>query len=62
MLKLAWRGVLFNKGRYIATLVAILTGVAFFTATGFISDRVIASLEGDVEPRVRQRSTLAVVP
>ena len=34
MLKLAWRGVRHNPGRYVATLVAILTGVAFFTATG----------------------------
>lgn len=48
MLRLAWRGVLLNRGRYIATLIAILTGVAFFTATGFISDRVIDSIEGDV--------------
>lgn len=61
MLKLAWRGVLHNRGRYIATLVAILTGVAFFTATGFISDRVINSLEGDVD---RQYGTVdvAVIP
>ena len=36
MLKLAWRGVRYNRGRYIATLIAILTGVAFFTATGFV--------------------------
>ncbi|MBJ7455510.1 MAG: FtsX-like permease family protein [Thermoleophilia bacterium] len=47
MLKLAWRGVRHNRGRYIATLIAILTGVAFFTATGFVSDRVIDTLEGD---------------
>ena len=48
MLKLAWRGVRHNLGRYVATLVAIMTGVAFFTATGFVSDRVIDTLEGDV--------------
>lgn len=48
MLKLAWSGVRRNTGRYVATLVAIMTGVAFFAATGFISDRVIDSLEGDV--------------
>ncbi len=48
MLKLALRGVRYNSGRYIATLVAIITGVAFFTAAGFLSDRVIDALEGDV--------------
>jgi putative ABC transport system permease protein len=48
MLKLAWRGVRHNSGRYIATLIAIITGVAFFTSTGFLSDRVIDALEGDV--------------
>ena len=47
MFKLAWRGVRHNSGRYIATLVAIITGVAFFAATGFISDRVINAMEGD---------------
>ncbi|RLE25637.1 MAG: hypothetical protein DRJ50_02555 [Actinobacteria bacterium] len=49
MFQYAWRGVRYNKGRYIATLVAIITGVAFFTATGFLSDRVIDSLEGSVD-------------
>ena len=49
MFKLAWRGVRNNVGRYVATLVAILTGVAFFTATGFLSDRVIDALEGDAD-------------
>jgi putative ABC transport system permease protein len=49
VLKLAWRGVRNNVGRYVATLVAILTGVAFFTATGFLSDRVINALEGDAD-------------
>ena len=47
MFQLAWRGVRHNTGRYVATLIAILTGVAFFTATGFLSDRVIGALEGD---------------
>jgi putative ABC transport system permease protein len=46
MFKLALRGVRMNAGRYIATLVAIMTGVAFFTASGFLSDRVIDALEG----------------
>ena len=49
MFKLAWSGVRHNTGRYVATLVAIITGVAFFAATGFISDRVIDTLEGDVD-------------
>jgi putative ABC transport system permease protein len=48
VLRLAWRGVRFNLGRYVATLVAILTGVAFFAGSGFLSDRVIDALEGDV--------------
>ncbi len=49
MRMLAWRGVRNNAGRYIATLVAIMAGVAFFAATSFVSDRVISSLEGDVD-------------
>lgn len=49
MLHLAWRGVRHNVGRYVATLVAIITGVAFFTATGFLSNGVIDALEGDVD-------------
>ena len=47
MFKLAVRGVKQNAGRYIATLVAIMTGVAFFTASGFLGDRVIAALESN---------------
>ena len=47
MFQLAWRGVRHNTGRYVATLIAIITGVAFFTSTGFLSDRVIDALEGD---------------
>lgn len=49
MLRLALRGVRFNLGRYIATLVAIITGVAFFAATGFLGDRVIDALQGDAD-------------
>lgn len=51
MFKLALRGVRQNVGRYIATLVAIMTGVAFFTAAGFLSDRVIDALEGETRDR-----------
>ena len=47
MFQIALRGVRHNTGRYLATLIAIITGVAFFAATGFISDGVIDSLEGD---------------
>lgn len=61
MLRLAWRGVLTNKGRYLATIIAILTGVAFFTAARFVSDRVINSLEGDVT-RHYGSVDVAVVP
>jgi putative ABC transport system permease protein len=61
MLTLAWRGVRFNLGRYVATLVAIITGVAFFAASGFVADRVVAALEGDAD---RQYGNIdaAVVP
>ena len=49
MFHLAWLGVRHNPARYVATLVAIVTGVAFFSATGFLSDRVLDALEGDVD-------------
>ncbi len=49
MFQLALKGVRHNVGRYVATLIAIMTGVAFFTATGFLSQRVIDSLEGSVD-------------
>ena len=61
MLHLAWRGVRANTGRYIATIVAIVTGVAFFAATGFLSDGVIASLEGDVDEELGAID-VAIVP
>lgn len=57
MFKIAWRGVRHNTGRYIATLLAIMTGVAFFAATGFLSDRIVESLEGDT---VRQYGSVDV--
>ena len=49
MFHLAWLGVRHNPARYVATLVAIVTGVAFFSATGFLSDRVLDALQGDVD-------------
>jgi putative ABC transport system permease protein len=61
MLKLAWRGVRHNTGRYIATLIAIITGVGFFAATGFLGDRVVQSLEGDTR-RQFESIDLAITP
>ena len=49
MLNLVLSSVRHNAGRYLATLVAIITGVGFYAATGFLSDRVIDTLEGDVD-------------
>ncbi len=61
MLHLAIRGVRFNVGRYVATLVAIITGVAFFAASGFLSQRVIDALEGDAG-RQYAAVDVAVIP
>ena len=47
MFQLALRGVRLNAGRYIATIVAIMTGVAFFASSGFLADRVTSALEGN---------------
>ncbi|MGH1489714.1 MAG: ABC transporter permease [Acidimicrobiales bacterium] len=47
MLLLAWRGIRHNPGRFLATIVAIMLGTAFYSATGFVSDRVISTLEND---------------
>ena len=61
MFKLAVSGVRYNSGRYIATLIAIMTGVAFFTASGFLSDRVIRALEGDVDRQYSNVDAAVVV-
>ena len=61
MFRLVLASVRHNTGRYVATLVAIVTGVAFYTATGFVSDRVIDTLEGDVD-RHYGNVDVAVVP
>ena len=61
MFRLVLASVRHNTGRYVATLVAIVTGVAFYTATGFVSDRVIDTLEGDVD-RHYGTVDVAVVP
>ncbi|KHL19556.1 putative ABC transport system permease protein [Mumia flava] len=49
MLRLILSSVRHNRGRYLATLVAIITGVMFYAATGFLSEGIIDSLEGDVD-------------
>jgi putative ABC transport system permease protein len=59
--QLAIKGVRFNVARYVATLVAIITGVAFFAAAGFASDRVISALEGDVTKQYGNVDTAVVV-
>lgn len=61
MRTIVWRNVRNNTGRYLATLIAIITGVGFFAATGFIGDRVIASVNGDVD-RQYGNVDVAVVP
>jgi putative ABC transport system permease protein len=61
MFKLVVSSVRHNAGRYLATLVAIITGVGFYTAVGFISDRVITSFEGDVDTQYGAVS-VAVIP
>ena len=49
MLTLVVSSVRHNLGRYLATLIAIMTGVGFYTAVGVISDGIISSLEGNVD-------------
>lgn len=61
MLRISLSSVRHNLGRYIATLVAIITGVGFFTASGFIGARVTDALEGNVD-RQYGRVSVAVVP
>ena len=61
MRALVLSSVRYNRSRYVATLLAIITGVAFFAATGFVADQVIASLEGDAQ-RQYGNVDAAVVP
>ena len=61
MLKLVLSSVRHNLGRYLATLIAIMTGVGFYTAVGFVSDGVISSLEGNVDAEYGNVD-VAVVP
>jgi putative ABC transport system permease protein len=61
MLKLVLSSVRFSIGRYVATLVAIVAGVGFFTAVSIVSDGVIDSLEGNVDDQYGNVD-VAVVP
>ena len=61
MLKLVISSVRHNLGRYLATLIAIMTGVGFYTAVGVVSDGVISSLEGNVDAEYGNVD-VAVVP
>ncbi len=61
MIKLVLSSVRHNLGRYLATLVAIIAGVGFYTAVSVISDGVITSLEGNVDAQYGNVA-VAVVP
>ena len=61
MLRLVISSVRHNLGRYLATLIAIMTGVGFYTAVGVVSDGVISSLEGNVDAEYGNVD-VAVVP
>lgn len=61
MFKLVISSVRHNLGRYLATLVAIIAGVGFFTAVSVVSDGVISSLDGNVDAQYGNVS-VAVVP
>lgn len=61
MWKLVTSSVRHNVGRYIATLLAIVAGVGFFTAVSVVSDGVTSSLDGNVDEQYGAVS-VAVVP
>ena len=61
MINLVLSSVRHNLGRYLATLVAIIAGVGFYTAVSIISDGVISSLEGNVDDQYGNVD-VAVVP
>ena len=61
MFKLVLSSVRHNLGRYLATLIAIIAGVGFYTAVSVISDGVISSLEGNVDDQYGNVD-VAVVP
>jgi putative ABC transport system permease protein len=61
MLQLVLSSVRHNLGRYVATIVAIVAGVGFFTAVSVVSDGVISSLDGNVDDQYGTVD-VAVVP
>ena len=61
MIKLVLSSVRHNLSRYLATLVAIVAGVGFYTAVSVISDGVIDSLEGNIDEQYGNVD-VAVVP
>lgn len=61
MVRLVLSSVRHNLGRYVATLVAIIAGVGFFTAVSVVSDGVIRSLDGNVDAQYGNVD-VAVVP
>ena len=61
MLRLVISSVRHNLGRYLATLVAIIAGVGFFTSVSVISDGVISSLDGNVDTQYGNVD-VAIVP
>ncbi|SKB10389.1 ABC transporter permease [Aeromicrobium choanae] len=61
MFNLVLSSVRHNLGRYLATLVAIIAGVGFYTAVCVISDGVIDSLEGNIDDQYGNVD-VAVVP
>src|SRR6478735_8428371 len=61
MIKLVLSSVRHNLGRYLATLVAIIAGVGFFTSVSVISDGVISSLDGNVDAQYGNVD-VAIVP
>lgn len=61
MWKLVTSSVRHNLSRYLATLLAIVAGVGFFTAVSVVSDGVSSSLDGNVDDQFGAVS-VAVVP
>jgi putative ABC transport system permease protein len=61
MLELAWENLKSNKGRLIATVVAIVTGVAFLSSGLMFTDAIRSSLGGTVEQQYPHVAA-AVVP
>jgi putative ABC transport system permease protein len=61
MFELAWENVKANKGRLIATVVAIVTGIAFLSSGLMFTDAIRSSLGGSVQQQYPHVDA-AVVP